>query len=161
MKPNPLLVFFKSVGLLLQGRTRFPRQRIGETINLDDGRQYKIFREIVITPSPQQPPEPQGVFRVWFIARTSPANTIRLSRFMLLGFLGLPGFRSKLWLFDETTGEFGGIYQWDTVQAADNYARSYAMRFSKWRSVPGKFRTQVYAKEGEASLLRGHADSGA
>ena len=61
----------------------------------------------------------------------------------LFGFLGLPGFRSKLWLYNEATGEFGGIYEWDTVEDADNYDKSYAMKFSHWRSVPGKFRTTV------------------
>jgi hypothetical protein len=70
----------------------------------------------------------------------------------MLGFLGLPGFRSKLWLFDKTTGSFGGIYEWDTVQDAKNYNESYAMKFSKWRSVPGRFKTEIFSKSDPRSL---------
>ena len=68
-----------------------------------------------------------------------------------LGPLGLPGFRSKLWLLDETTGDFGGIYEWDTVEDAANYEVSYAMRFSKWRSVPGSFSTDVFPRSDHRS----------
>ena len=97
-------------------------------------------------PKAGQPEVPGGVFRVWFHTRMALSNTIRLSWLTLFGFLGLPGFRSKLWLYHGGSGEFGGIYEWDTVQDADNYDKPYAMRFSKWRSVPGKFRTEVFSQ---------------
>ncbi|KAA3664318.1 MAG: hypothetical protein DWQ04_06330 [Chloroflexi bacterium] len=32
----------------------------------------------------------------------------------------MPGFRSKLWLRNKETGEFGGIYEWDTEEDAHN-----------------------------------------
>ncbi len=66
----------------------------------------------------------------------------------------MPGFRSKLWLINDDTEEFGGIYQFDTVEDARQYQRSFAMRFSKWRSKPGYFATEAYEKIGENSLVR-------
>lgn len=79
---------------------------------------------------------------------------MRLSYLTLFGFLGMPGFRSKLWLFNPETGEFGGIYEWDTVEDADNYDKSYAMRFSKWRSIPGKFWTDVFPQNDPRARVR-------
>lgn len=67
--------------------------------------------------------------------------------------MGMPGFRSKLWLVNDDTEEFGGIYQFDTVENARQYQRSFAMQFSKWRSKPGYFATEVYEKTSESSLL--------
>jgi hypothetical protein len=146
MKFNPFFVFLRSIGLLLRGRARFPRERLGQEITTGDGQKYIVFRQVAMRPGPDQPQEPGGIFEVWFHTRTSPRVTVLLSRLTLLGFLGLPGFRSKLWLFDEATQGFGGIYEWDTVEDAQNYARSYAMRFSRFRSLPGRFTTKVFPK---------------
>jgi hypothetical protein len=70
--------------------------------------------------------------------------TIRLSNLSKYGFLGLPGFRSKLWLVNQQSSDFGGIYEWDSVQDAYNYAASYAMKFSRWRSLPAHFRAELF-----------------
>jgi hypothetical protein len=37
-------------------------------------------------------------------------------------FAGFPGFRSKLWADDVTTGVYRGIYEWDGAEAARAYA---------------------------------------
>jgi hypothetical protein len=37
-------------------------------------------------------------------------------------FVGLPGFRSKLWMVDPVTGDFAGLYEWDDVESARAYA---------------------------------------
>jgi hypothetical protein len=124
MNHDPIVVFFKSIDRLLSGRARFPRGRVGQEIVLEDGRRFTVFREVRLEPKPEQPAEPDGVFRVWFHTRMSPSGTILLSYLTLLGFLGLPGFRSKLWLLDEAIGDFGGIYEWDTVEDAANYEAS-------------------------------------
>jgi hypothetical protein len=153
MKFNPLFVMIKSTALLLGRRAQFPRDRVGKTLTREDGQTFTIFREVMLKPQNDQPETPNGVFRVWFHTRMAPANTVRFSRLTLFGFLGLPGFRSKLWVRNESTGEFGGIYEWDTIQDAENYDKSYAMKFSKWRSVPDKFRTEVFPQSDSRSAI--------
>jgi hypothetical protein len=144
MKINPIVTLFKSIALLVTGKARFPKEKVGATIVREDGQKFIVFRHVVIHAKTDRPANPQGVFRVWFHTKASPQGTRRLSSLTLFGFLGMPGFCSKLWLFNPETGEFGGIYEWDTVEDADHYDKSYAMKFSKWRSLPGKFWTDVF-----------------
>jgi hypothetical protein len=98
-------------------------------------------------------PQPTGgVFRVWFYTIMTPPQTMIMSQITKLFFFGMPGFRGKMWLVNDTTGEFGGIYQFDTVEQARDYVHSFAIALSKRRSRPGMFR--YYAKDGESSLYR-------
>jgi hypothetical protein len=39
-------------------------------------------------------------------------------------FVGFPGFVSKLWLANDGSGLYRGLYEWDGAAAAENYARS-------------------------------------
>lgn len=42
-----------------------------------------------------------------------------------------PGFISKIWLGNDDTGEFAGIYQFETKEAAENYVQSDVIGFLK------------------------------
>jgi len=123
--------------MLIAGRVHFPRQRIGETLELD-GEQWSIFRQAVVDPLPGQPQIPGAIFRPRFhVAGMSTRMNILFSLLPIPFFIGLPGFRSKLWLVHEKTGDFAGYYEWDTIEDAENYRRSFAANFMTRRSVPG------------------------
>lgn len=57
-------------------------------------------------------------------------------------FAGFPGFRSKLWLSDTTTGIYRGMYQWDGPDRAVTYAETLA-RLLRPVCVPGSVRYRV------------------
>ncbi len=59
-----------------------------------------------------------------------------------------------MWLVNDATGAFGGMYQFDTVEQARDDAHSFAMTLSKRRSHPGMFSVEYDAKDGESSLYR-------
>ena len=40
-----------------------------------------------------------------------------------------------------------GIYEWDTVQEAENYASSFAMKFMTMRSVSGSVSCEIIPKQ--------------
>lgn len=141
MSLHPVSTYLRGAAHLLSAKAAFPRQHRDQTIVLENGRNYRIFRQIVVKNRPQPA---QGVFRVWFHSRTSTAFTIFYSNMMIPFFLGMPGFRSKLWLVDDASGDFGGIYEWDTLEDAQRYAESFAMRFSKMRSLPGQFSAEFF-----------------
>ena len=137
MSLNPFLAFLRTHCYLLSGRLHFPRDRIGETLTMEDGQEFVIFRQAIVDPGKDQPEKPGAVFRVRFrVAHMSPERNKLFSLLPIPFFIGLLGFRSKLWTLNEANGDFQGIYEWDTARDAQNYANSFAMRFMTKRSVP-------------------------
>jgi len=41
-----------------------------------------------------------------------------------------------MWTLGRGTGEFQGVYEWDTVASAENYWTSFPMKLMKRRTVP-------------------------
>ena len=141
-EPRALPTYAHGLRLLLCGHFLFPKTRLRESIAIEDGRQYRVFKHVYRNEA--NLPAVSGVFRVWFHSRTSARFTMFYTNFMMPFFLGMQGFRSKLWLVNDSTGDFGGIYEWDTVEDAERYATSFAMRLSKMRSVPGSFSAEFF-----------------
>jgi hypothetical protein len=85
-----------------------------------------------------------AVFKVRFhLTNMPPKRNIKFSLVPMLIILGLPGFRAKLWMLNEVNGDFQGIYEWDTLQDAENYANSFALKFMISRSVPGSVSHEI------------------
>lgn len=61
----------------------------------------------------------------------------RFSAIPMLFLIRFRGFMAKYWLCDEGTGECMGVYHWKTVEDAERYSKSIAMRFMTKRSVEG------------------------
>ena len=150
--------FFHGFGLLLAGGVSFPKARLDEVIELEDGRRFRIFRQALVDRGAEGPAE--GVFRVWFHSRTSAGFTMFYSSFMVPFFLGMPGFRSKLWLVNDATGDFGGIYKWESMEDAGRYASSFAMRLSKLRSVPGSYSAEFFPRTDPRAVVRNVSGGG-
>ncbi|UCG83494.1 MAG: YdhR family protein [Dehalococcoidia bacterium] len=56
-----------------------------------------------------------------------------------------PGFISKMWLGNDDTGEFAGVYQFDTKENAEAYVKSDVIAFLK--SLPtldGELTCKIY-----------------
>lgn len=148
---TPTHSLLQTLRYTLTGRIHFPRERVGETLTMPDGRPFTIFRQVVI-----DPPTPGGaLFQVRFhVAGMSARQNQLFSLLLIPFFVGLPGFRAKLWMLDEARGDFQGLYRWASVAAAERYAASYAMRFMTRRAVPGSVSYRIVA----ASDLEGFGD---
>ncbi|MEW6032762.1 MAG: hypothetical protein AB1645_07765 [Bacillota bacterium] len=135
---SPFVSLLRTLGLALTGRIRFPRGRVGETVELEEGHRAVVFREVVVRPGRGRPEKPGATFRVRFrLAGMGPRANKVFSLLPIPFFVGFPGFRGKLWLYDDRNDEWWGLYQWDTPAHAERYARSFAVRFMTRRSVPG------------------------
>jgi len=144
---HPLRSLVRYLGAALGGRVHFPKDRLGESLVLE-GETWVIFRQLVIDPTPGQPETPGAVFRPRFrVKGMSLKQNMLFSWLPIPFFAGLPGFRSKLWMVNEATGDSSGYYEWDTVEDAENYSRSFAMRFMTLRSEPGSVSFRVVARE--------------
>jgi hypothetical protein len=119
-------------------RLRSPKDRIGQMFTNADGHRFTIFKETVLDPTLGQTRGPEAMFRVQF--QVSRIRTW-LDRLVIAVkapiFVGAPGFRSKLWMVDERTNTYQGVYEWDTLADAEAYAHSASMGFMTQVAVPG------------------------
>jgi hypothetical protein len=142
-KYNLLLSLINTVGYACTGRLHFPRNRVGTEFDVD-GKKWIIFREAVIRPRKGQPEKPGAIFMPRFhVAGMSLRQNIVFSLLPMCFILGLPGFRSKLWMYNSESGDSAGYYEWDTIEDAENYRNSQAVTFMTRRSAPGSVSFKV------------------
>jgi hypothetical protein len=143
---SPLSSLLKSIQMASCGRVHFLSERVNEEIWLE-GEKWIIFRQVKIDPTPEQPLKAGAIFRPRFhVAGMPPRLNILFSWLPIPFFIGLPGFRSKLWLVNPENGDFSGYYEWDSVADAENYGRSFAMQFMSKRSVAGSVSFKVISQ---------------
>jgi hypothetical protein len=145
---NPVYSFFNSISLAVRGRVTFPKNHIGEIVSTEQGEEFTIFRQVIISPGKSRPvPQSAAIFRVRFtITGMSPRQNKRFSLLPIPFIIGLPGFQSKFWLLNNSTGEFMGIYQWQSREYAEKYSHSFAMRFMTMRATPGSVSFSITGK---------------
>ncbi len=143
---GPFSSIVRAIYLLLQGRIHFPKDRLGEIIN--EGEDFEVFRHMRLDPDQDQPEKPGAIFKVRFrFASMSSEMNKRTSLIPIPFIVAQPGFRSKMWMLGRESGEFQGIYEWDTVAAAENYWTSFPMKLMKRRAVPESLSYQIEAVE--------------
>lgn len=135
---SPWRALLNTLGNFVSGRVHFPRRRIGEVIAMDDGQRFEIFRQAIVDRKDGKQTIPGARFIVRFhLANMSPEMNKPFSLIPMPFCIGVPGFRAKLWTLNVENGDFQGVYEFETVRDAENYADSFAVRFMTKRSVPG------------------------
>lgn len=122
-----LLAALRSVQLLLDGAVTFPEKRLGEGLETADGSTFVVYRETTLQQAVGESDD--GVVLVFRMDVTDPAarGPLRPVLFDPIAnvatpfFAGLPGFRRKLWLAGEHTGEFLELYEWESPTAANRF----------------------------------------
>jgi hypothetical protein len=74
-------------------------------------------------------------------------------------FVGVRGFRSKLWMVDPATGDFAGLYEWDDAVSARAYAEGLA-RVLRALSTPGSVSYELVEGLTVEDYLAAHAGDG-
>ena len=143
---NPFRSFLKSLSYFMTGNLIFPKERIGETYRMEDGREFSIFRHAIVK-SESISPSP-AIFKVRFLlANMTPERNKVFSLIPIPFFIGLPGFKAKLWMIDEKDGYFQGMYEWNSLLSAQKYSKSFAMKFMTKRSMPGTANYEIIANK--------------
>lgn len=112
------------LSLVTTGSMRLRRDRIGERYLVDDGGNYDIFRD---TLSSDGSLEPRAVLVVGFRLRLIGTNPILHWVFQRICILttpiwsGFQGFRVKLWMVDQWSKNYLGIYEWAGARNAKSY----------------------------------------
>jgi len=146
LQRGPFSSIVRAISLLLQGRIHFPKDRLGKIV--DEGEEFEVFRQMTLEPGNDQPEQPGAIFKVRFqFASMSPEMNIKTSLIPIPFIVVQPGFRSKTWLLGQETGEFQGIYEWDTVASAEAYWTSFPMKLMKKRAVPESLSYEIERNE--------------
>lgn len=119
--------FVTTFGMLARGAIHLPKEHVGMRVRFADGASARVYRETVVDIAPQNRCALVVEFQLWRWAIRG-RRTHRLFRWeSLLNtplFVGFPGFVSKLWMANDEHGVYRGIYEWDSPERAEYYARS-------------------------------------
>lgn len=145
--------------LLADRRVHLPRERIGIRLSFANDSSAVVYRETVVD---RAPPADPAILVVQFRLRgvRGRGHTVfrRVSLLNTPLFVGFPGFFSKLWLANDASDVYRGVYQWDGAARAEAYARALwrvlalvSERGSiHYRVVPGLRRVELLADPGSA-----------
>ena len=141
IRNSPPVCLWISMVRLIMGRLRFSKASIGQSLNMEDGEKYQVFRHI------RMHPEKEVAFPITFIVRfrfsrlSHRANKITsiMPMFMISGH---PGFQMKIYGVNKENGYWAGMYQWESENALEEYKRSIVFRAMKRRAVNGTVTTQ-------------------
>jgi len=126
-----------TVMLLLRRALHLPSEHVGTRVRFADGTSATAYRETVADSGTIREP---CVLVVEFTLRAVRGwGHAAFRRESLLNtplFVGFPGFVSKLWLTSDERGRYRGLYQWDGIGRADDYARAL-WRVLELVCVPG------------------------
>ena len=119
------------------GRISFPNKFIDSKLTMEDGKEYSLFRTLHVDMDNRKPGE-NAVFIVRFKFKdlSLEANK-KLSMIPALFLTGMDGFIEKNWTINSETGEFQGIYQWESIELAERYTESFIYKLMTKRAAPG------------------------
>ena len=121
----------------LSGRLRFERRYVGTTLAMEDDRRFRVFRHLSLRGGKAEAQAPPAVLVVRFkFARFSQGLNRLLSLIPVPLIGGYPGFRHKLWMVDEESGAWQGVYEWESNEAVEAYRRSFVLRTMNRRAEP-------------------------
>jgi hypothetical protein len=114
--------------LLFRRQIRLPRAHLGRRIDFADGSSFRVYRETVRLARDPEPAVLVVRFRLPLVGRSRLLQAMFRAESLLNTplFAGFPGFRTKLWLTDDHTGEYRGLYDWDGSERARSYATTLA-----------------------------------
>jgi hypothetical protein len=145
-----------TVVLLARGALRLPKDRVGHAVSFEDGSRSQVFRETVRTGAVTRDPAFLAVaFRLRLVGRSRLLHALFRAESVAntLLFAGFPGFRSKLWLTDQDSGWYRGLYEWDGAERAHRYATTLSLLLRP-ACEPGSVTFHVIPGVGRDDALR-------
>lgn len=143
MTQNPIILLSRTFWLLLSGRIQHPGITAAKSLVVE-GETFVPFRKYCVKPSKKQPELAGAIFQVRFrFKNLSAAANRRLSLIPIPMILAQPGFRSKTWLLGQTSGDFIGYYEFDSVETAEAYWDSLPLKMMRRRAAEGSLTHRI------------------
>jgi hypothetical protein len=130
----PPVCLVVAAALALLGRLRLRRQYVGKVVSMEDGRRFQAFRHLSRRTSDDGA---TAVLVIRFKFKRFSQGLNRLLSLIPVPMIGgFPGFRDKVWMVDEETGEWQGVYEWESADAVEQYRGSFVLAAMIRRADP-------------------------
>jgi hypothetical protein len=133
---TPPVCLIISLAELLCGRLRFPGNYLNSEIQGNDGKTFRIFRDIRKNPIGEESGNCVFVVRFRF-AHLSQCSNRLASVIPMLIIAGFPGFMQKIYAEDAESGFWQGMYQWRSQNDLEAYQKSFIFHMMNKRAVSG------------------------
>lgn len=119
---------------LLTGRLRFAKHNLDNVVQMKEGGEFTIFRQITIYPLVQNTTDCTFIVNFKFASLSYKANKIASIIPMLL-ITGFPGFITKMYAVNFKNGYWQGLYQWKSKKNLEEYKQSFVYSMMKKRAI--------------------------
>jgi hypothetical protein len=122
---------------MLTARLRLESRYVGSIFVMEDGQRFRVFRHMSLSGKEEREQGAPAVLVVRFKFARFPQALNRLLSLISVPLIGgYPGFRQKLWMVQEETGYWQGVYEWESTEAVERYRRSFVLGLMNRRAEP-------------------------
>ena len=145
-RKSPPVCLFISIGRLLAGKLKLSKQYLKDTVKMDDGQEFTIFRHITKYPHRNDEQAVTFVVRFKFARLSHNANRFASIIPMLL-ITGYPGFQTKMYAVNTENGYWQGMYQWKTQKHHEDYLKSFVYKMMNKRAIQETISSWEYSNQ--------------
>jgi len=133
IRKTPVVCLIIAVIKLFTGRLRLSKKYLNKTIEMENGKEFVIFRHITTTLDQVN----EGcVFIISFkFAHLSHKANKLASIIPMLMIAGFPGFVVKMYAVNPDDGYWQGMYQWKSIEHLQDYKKSFVFKMMNKRSL--------------------------
>ncbi len=145
-RKSPPVCLFISIGRLLIGKLKLSKQYHKDTVKMEDGQEFIIFRHITNSPITNTGHAVTFIVRFKFARLSHNANRFASIIPMLL-ITGFPGFQSKMYAVNKENGYWQGMYQWKTQKHLQDYLKSFVYKMMNKRAIQETISSHKYSNQ--------------
>ena len=145
-RKSPPVCLVISIGRLLFRKLKLSKHYLNDTVKMEDGQEFIIFRHI--TDYPIKDIEQAATFIVRFkFARLSHNANRFASIIPMLLITGFPGFQTKMYALNKENGYWQGMYQWKTQEHLEDYLKSFVYKMMNKRAIKETISSWKYSNQ--------------
>ena len=156
IRKSPPICLGLSVAKLILGKLRFSKQYVGRIIQMQNGQEFTIFRQISGHPVRKSSSTITFIVSFKFSHLSHNANRIASIMPMLL-ITGFPGFDIKMYGVNKKNGYWQGMYQWQTKLALEEYKKSFVFRMMNKRAIKSTLSSMEIENQNLSTFIDSHS----
>lgn len=154
-RKTPFVCLIISIILLLIGKLRLTKKYLNNTIKMECGNKFVIFRHITTDPLIQVDSKCIFIVSFKFASLSHKANKLT-SIIPMLMIAGFPGFYAKIYAVNQDNEYWQGMYQWKSVEHLEDYKRSFVFKMMNKRAIPGSITSVELINQSLAEFIAAH-----